>query len=99
MALSTETARYTRAFVTVGKLAMSRRYKTATIEHGEDYVDLAAMQEAPPVLSSRAALVAPFEIPNAKTHEPQGGEIPDEKTSNDSDSPDIDFDEFGGWLV
>ncbi|MBO0129641.1 DDE-type integrase/transposase/recombinase [Agrobacterium burrii] len=87
---------------TVGKFAMSRRYKMATVEYGEDYVDLAdpAMQEAPPVLSSRAGLVAPFDIPNAKKHDPQVGfEIEGEKASDTDNSSDIDFDEFGGWLV
>ncbi|MGH0353380.1 hypothetical protein NKZ16_30255 [Sinorhizobium meliloti] len=87
---------------TVGKFAMSRRYKLASVEHGEDHVDLSnpAMQEAPPVLSSRAGLVTPFEMPDPKNHEPKVlPDAPAKSAADDAGSPDINFDEFGGWLV
>ena len=74
----------------------------APAEYGEDYVDLAnpAVQEAPPLLSSRAGLVVPFDMPDAKVHQPSV--VPGTQTRSDNvatASPDIDFDEFGGWLV
>jgi putative transposase len=87
---------------TVGKFAMSRRYTMANTEYGEDYTDLAspAIQEAPPTLSSRAGMTVPFNMPNPKDHEPSI--LQDTQTkSNDPAmaASDIDFDEFGGWLV
>ncbi|TAY88083.1 DDE-type integrase/transposase/recombinase [Rhizobium leguminosarum] len=88
---------------TVGKFAMSRRYTMTNTEYGEDYSDLAnpAVQEAPPVLSSRAGMVMPFEIPDRKQYEPaiRSGSGSDQDDETSSDPTDIDFDDFGGWLV
>jgi putative transposase len=86
---------------TVGKFAMSRRYTMAKTEYGEDYTDLAnpAVQEAPPVLSSRAGLVVPFDMPSTKTHEPSVASSTHRDPNHETPSSDIDFDEFGGWLV
>lgn len=87
---------------TIGKFAMSRRYSMGTAEYGEDHVDLAspATQESPPLLSSRAGLVMPFDMPDATVHQPFV--VPEPQSTTDtatSSSPDIDIDEFGGWLV
>lgn len=87
---------------TVGKFAMSRRYTMANTEYGEDYTDLAnpAKQEAPPALSSRAGMTVPFVMPNPKDHEPSLlQETQTESKDASIASSDINFDEFGGWLV
>ncbi len=89
---------------TVGKFAMSRRYTMANANFGEDYTDLAnpAIHEAPPVLSSRAGLLVPFQTPNPKEDQPSVQAANPRKQHETVVSPDADFDdfdEFGGWLV
>ncbi|KSV64109.1 hypothetical protein N182_36605 [Sinorhizobium sp. GL2] len=86
---------------TVSKFKMGRRYVMGTMAYGEDYVDLAnpARQNAPPVLSSRAAMTEPFPMPRPRDHQMSSGDVLAEEAVPASGHGLDDFDQFGGWLV